>query len=257
MKLKGRRALITGTATGIGREIALRFAAEGAHIVAVDWDERGNLETSAEITTAGGACETRKADVSSETEVLEVFRTAGDIDILVNNAASAAGDGMVMELSAENWDKVLAICLKSVFLCTREALKTMTARRKGAIVNLSSVNALAGINLAAYSAAKGGILSLTRVVAAQYAAYGIRSNAICPGTILSESSELFYRQHPEIDDGLRSLYPAGKYGKVEDIASCALFLVSDEALFINGAAIPVDGALLATRLIPALAPKIE
>lgn len=255
MRIQGKRALITGAATGIGREIARRFAAEGAHVIVVDWDEAGNRETAAQITSAGGSCQALTADVSSEAEVVAAFRSAGPIDILVNNASSAAGDARLAELSGDNWDKILAVCLKSVFLCSREALKSMVPGNGGSIINLSSVNALVGISLTAYTAAKGGILSLTRLAAAQYAAHGVRVNAICPGTILSESSQLFYQQHPEIDAGLRALYPAGQYGQVGDIAACALFLASDEAAFINGAMLPVDGGLLATRPIPGLAEK--
>lgn len=252
MRLQRKRALITGTATGIGREIARCFAAEGADIVAVDWDTEGNAATAILVTAAGGKCQSLRADVSREKDVVELFRAVGPIDILVNNAASAQGDGMLTELSGENWDKILAICLKSVFLCSREALKGMVQQRAGCIVNLSSVNALAGINLTAYSAAKGGILSLTQLTASHYAAYGIRANAICPGTIMSESSQQFYSLYPHIEAGLRALYPAGEFGKVQDIASCALFLASDDAAFINGVALPVDGGLLATRSVPAL-----
>lgn len=194
-------------------------------------------------------------DLSSEADVVDAFRSAGAVDVLVNNAASAQGDGRLTELSGDNWDRVLAICLKSVFLCTREALKSMLPKRAGSIVNLSSVNALAGVNLAAYTAAKGGILSLTRLTAAHYASQGIRANAICPGTIMSESSEQFYRQHPDIEADLRTLYPAGVFGKLQDIAECALFLASDEASFVNGIALPVDGGMLATRPLPSLIPK--
>lgn len=254
MNLEGKRALVTGTATGIGREIALRFAASGADIVAVDWDDKNNQATATEITAKGGRCKAVVADVSSEADVTRVFSAAGEIDILVNNAASVQGDGFLMDLSGENWDRVLAICLKSVFLCTREALKKMVPRKAGTIVNLSSANALMGINLAAYTAAKGGIISLTRLTAAHYARYGVRANVICPGTIASESSELYYQEHPELASQLRALYPAGQFGKVADVASCALFLASDDAAFINGAVVPVDGALTATHRIPGLNP---
>ena len=254
MNLKGRKALITGTATGIGREIAFRFAASGAQIVAVDWDDKNNRETTERIKSEGGVCDATTADVSSEADVERVFGAAGAIDVLVNNAASVKGDGYLMDLSGENWDRVLAICLKSVFLCTREALKTMTPRRRGAIVNLSSANALMGINLAAYTAAKGGIISLTRLTAAHYARYGIRANVICPGTIASESSERYYEEHADVAMQLRSLYPGGQFGKVEDVAACALFLASDESAFINGAVVPVDGALTASHRIPSLNP---
>ncbi|PYV84666.1 MAG: hypothetical protein DMG93_03980 [Acidobacteria bacterium] len=254
MKLKGKKTLITGTATGIGREIALRFATTGAEIVAVDWDEKNNKDTAAQIISRGGRCGAITADVSSETDVTRIFDAAGQIDILINNAATVQGDGYLMELSGENWDRVLAICLKSVFLCTREALKSMVPRKAGAIVNLSSANALMGINLAAYTAAKGGIISLTRLTAAHYARYGIRANVICPGTIGSESSELYYQEHPELGAQLRALYPGGQFGKVQDVAACALFLASDDAAFINGAVIPVDGALTASHRIPSLNP---
>jgi 3-oxoacyl-[acyl-carrier protein] reductase len=254
MTLKGRKVLITGTATGIGREIAFRFASSGAEIVAVDWDDKNNQETAAQIKAKGGVCDAVTADVSSEVDVTSVFGAAGAVDVLVNNAASVQGDGYLMDLSGENWDRVLAICLKSVFLCTREVLKSMVPRRIGAIVNLSSANALMGINLAAYTAAKGGILSLTRLTASHYARYGIRANAICPGTITSESSEQYYKEHIELGDQLRSLYPGGQFGKVQDVAACALFLASDESAFINGAVIPVDGALTASHRIPSLTP---
>lgn len=255
MRLQGRRTLVTGAASGIGREIARRFAMEGAHVVAVDWDQEGNRETAALIASDGGSCEALVADVASEVDVIDAFRSAGAIDVLINNAASSQGDGPLTELSGENWDRVLTICLKSVFLCTREALKSMLPKRAGSIINLSSVNALAGVNLTAYSAAKGGILSLTRLTAAHYASQGIRANAICPGTIMSESSEQFYGKHPDIEAGLRTLYPAGEFGKVQDIANCALFLASEEASFINGVTLPVDGGMLATRPLSSLTPK--
>jgi 3-oxoacyl-[acyl-carrier protein] reductase len=252
MRLKGRRALITGTATGIGRAIAQRFASEGAEIVAVDRDERGNQQTAVLIHNQGGCCTALTADVSVEDDVVRAFRQAGVLDILVNNAASVEGDGRIADLSGQAWDKVLAVCLKSVFLCTREALVSMVPKKSGSIINLSSVNAIVGINLAAYTAAKGGIISLTKLTAAHYAADGIRTNAICPGTILSESSAAHYAQHPEIEAELRTLYPAGEFGNVEDVAACALFLASDEAAFINGVALPVDGGLTATRPLAVL-----
>jgi NAD(P)-dependent dehydrogenase (short-subunit alcohol dehydrogenase family) len=255
MRLKNRRALVTGAATGIGREIALRFAQEGAELVILDWDDAGNKQTAAQIASHGGSCLALKADVSSEPDVTDAFSQAGALDILVNNAASVKGDGRIADLTGEAWDWVLKVCLKSVFLCTREALKAMVPRKSGAIVNISSVNAIEGINLAAYTAAKGGILSLTRLTAAHYAAQGIRVNAIVPGTILSDSSTVYYDQRPEISAGLRALYPAGAFGKVQDVAACALFLVSDEAAFINGATVPVDGGLTATRPLAAFGPE--
>lgn len=254
MRLTGKRAVITGTATGIGREMALLFAHEGADVVAVDRDEENNLATANLIANAGQSCRSLTTDVSKEEEVVRLFEGIGDIDILINNAASVAGDGFLTGLSANAWDNVLAICLRSVFLCTREALKGMMRQGSGTIVNLSSANASVGINLAAYTAAKGGIESLTRLTAAHYARFGIRTNSISPGTVMSENSEQFYRERPEIAADLLGLYPGGAFGHVRDVAACALFLASEEAAFINGTNVAVDGGLASTRRVPSIAP---
>jgi 3-oxoacyl-[acyl-carrier protein] reductase len=208
------------------------------------------------IQAAGGSCQPFTCDVSKAEDVAKCFAAAGPVDILINNAASATGDGPLAEVSEEAWDRVLDICLKSVFLCTKEALKSMLPRRAGAIVNLSSVNALTGINLSAYTAAKGGILSLTRLLAAHYGPYGIRANAICPGTILSDNSDAYYEQHPEIKAELSALYPAGKFGQVRDISSAALYLASDDSVFINGTTLTIDGGLSAVHRLSVATPKL-
>jgi 3-oxoacyl-[acyl-carrier protein] reductase len=141
MRLTGKRALITGTATGIGRETALLFAKEGARIVAVDRDEANNIATSEIVRTSGYDCQPVTADISKEDEVVNLFDTVGPIDVLVNNAASVHGDGFLTDLSADAWDNILAVCLRSVFLCSREAIKKMMKQGHGTIVNLSSANA--------------------------------------------------------------------------------------------------------------------
>jgi NAD(P)-dependent dehydrogenase (short-subunit alcohol dehydrogenase family) len=238
-RLQGKTAMVTGGAAGIGREIVQRFAREGARVISVDWNEADNDETCYAIT----------ADVSSPADVQRAFEIAGPVDILVNNAAFSQGDGFLLDIFEEVWDRTLAVCLKSVFLCSKAALRGMVERRAGVIINISSVNALTGIHLAAYTAAKGGIISLTRVLAAQYGGLGVRINTICPGTILSESSRVYYDAHPEIASGLASLYPARKFGTTSDVASAALFLASDEATFINGTVLTVDGGLSAVHQI--------
>lgn len=252
MKLSGKTALITGAGNGIGREIARRFAAEGARVVSLDTDATGNARTAALIRDAGGRCDTVEGDVSVAADVERAFRTAVPVDILVNNAAIWSGDGLLHEVAEADWDRILAVCLKGIYLCSREALRGMIERRNGVILHISSVNALAGLHLAAYTAAKGGILSLTRLMALQYAPFGIRVNAICPGTIMTESSRQYYGQHPEQEAELRALYPARKFGAPDDVAECALFLASQQAAFINGAVLVVDGGLTAGYQIPSL-----
>lgn len=257
MRLQGRRAVITGTATGIGRDIARLFAAEGADVVGLDWDDTGNAETAAVIQADGGSCQALACDVSKSSDVADAFASAGPIDILINNAASAKGDGPLAELTEEMWDHVIDVCLKSVFLCTQAALRSMLPRRAGIVVNLSSVNAITGINLSAYTAAKGGILALTRLLAVHYAPYGIRANAICPGTILSDTSEAYYNQHPDIKAELSALYPAGQFGKVRDVSAAALYLASDDSTFINGATLTIDGGLSAVHRLSCAIPKLS
>jgi 3-oxoacyl-[acyl-carrier protein] reductase len=242
MLLKGKTAVVTGGSAGIGQEIVRRLAAEGARVLSMDWND----------SKEDGVAEALRGDVSNAADVRRVFDAAGPVDILVNNAAFSKGDGFLLDVSEEIWDKTLAICLKGVFLCSKAALSSMVARRSGAIVNISSVNALTGIHLAAYTAAKGGIISLTRVLAVQYGRHGIRINTLCPGTILSESSQAHYDAHPEIASNLKSLYPGGAFGSTLDIAAAVLFLVSDQASFVNGAVIPIDGGLSAVHLLPAV-----
>ena len=252
MTLNEKTAVVTGGAAGIGRDIVRRLAADGARVISLDWNEEANRETAALVEANGGTCETHTADVSSAHDVNQVFSGIGPVAILVNNAAVVKGDGFLADLSEETWDRVLAACLKSVFLCTQAALPSMLAQRAGAIVNISSVNALTGIHLAAYSAAKGGIISLTKVLTAQYGGQGIRINTICPGTILSESSRSHYQSHPEAASELEELYPARSFGLPSDIASAVQFLVSEQAGFINGAVMAVDGGLTAVHQLASL-----
>jgi 3-oxoacyl-[acyl-carrier protein] reductase len=247
--LENQTALITGTAQGIGRAIALRYISEGARVFGMDLDERRNAETA---TLAGAAFSPLKGDVSMAADVAEVVRRCGPVDILVNNAATVAGDGRLDEIGEETWDRVVEVCLKSVYLCSRAVLPGMMERRRGVIISLSSVNALMGVHLAAYTAAKGGILSLTRLMAQQYGPFGIRTNAICPGTILTETSRIAYEAAPALRDELLELYPGRAFGEPEDIAECALWLAGPGAQFVNGATIVVDGGATALHRLPSL-----
>jgi NAD(P)-dependent dehydrogenase (short-subunit alcohol dehydrogenase family) len=227
--LAGKTALVTGGANGIGREICVRFAAEGARVVSLDIE---------------GA---DRCDVSNAADVARAFELAGHVDILVNNAATWQGDGLLDEVSEPDWDRIVAVCLKSVYLCSGEAVRSMKPRGSGAIVNIASVNALTGIHLAAYTAAKGGVVSLTRLMAQQYGAFGIRVNAICPGTILTATTREYLEKNSDRADALRKLYPAGSFGEPADVAAAALYLAT--AGFVNGSVLVIDGGLTAVRTI--------
>ncbi len=251
LRLEGKNALITGAGNGIGREIARRFAAEGARIRLVDLEDAGNTRTAELIRQAGGTCEAIQGDVSMAADVERAF-ARGPVDLLVNNAAAWRGDGLLHRVSEEDWDHVVAGTLKSVYLCTRAALAGMMERRSGVIVNISSVNAVIGVHLAAYTAAKGGILSLTRLLAMQYGGYGIRVNAISPGTIMTESSRRHYDTRPDQEAEIRALYPAREFGAPADIADAALYLASQEARFVNGTNLVVDGGFTAGYRIASL-----
>ncbi|MBV8817922.1 MAG: SDR family oxidoreductase [Acidobacteriaceae bacterium] len=240
-EMNGQSVLVTGAANGIGFEIARRFAEEGSRVFSVDIEERGD--------TPGTFL---RADVAIAEDVERAFQAAGAIDILVNNAAAWAGDGYLHEVTETVWDRVLAVSLKGVYLCSKAVLPSMMTRRSGVIINISSVNALTGLHLAAYTAAKGGVVSLTRLMARQYGQFGIRTNVICPGTILSASSEEYYREHPEMGEELANMYPAKAFGKPEDIAECVLYLASGKAHFLNGAVIPVDGGMSAVHRLASL-----
>lgn len=221
----------------------------------MDIDGPANQETARIVREQGGQCECIQGDASVAADVERAFKVAGNVDILVNNAAAWSGDGWLHEVSEADWDRVIAVGLKGTYLCTRSALKSMLARKTGSIINISSVNALSGIHLAAYTAAKGGINSLTRVLALQYAPYGIRVNAICPGTIVTESTRRHYDEHPEDEAELLSLYPGKRFGEPSDIAQCALYMASDQAKFMNGSIVVVDGAMSGVHRIPSLHPN--
>lgn len=254
--LAGKTALITGTGAGIGRALAIRFAAEGADIVAVDVDAGGNEETASQARREGGRCEAVTADVTVAAQVeAAVHRTRG-IDIIVNNTAIWSGDGLLHEVDESAWDRILDVTLKGVYLVCRAALPGMMARRSGSIINISSINALTGIHLAAYSAAKGGMVSLTKLMALQYGRHGIRTNVICPGTILSESSIAFYTAHPALEKELKQLVPSEVLGRPEDVVECALFLASERAAFINGAVLVADGGASAAHRLMSLYPPV-
>jgi meso-butanediol dehydrogenase/(S,S)-butanediol dehydrogenase/diacetyl reductase len=248
MRLEGKVALVTGAGSGIGAATSRLFAAEGAAVGALDRDGARARATADAIGAAGGTALALEADVSNPADVgAAIARTLsawGRLDVLVNNAAVAGGDD-ILEIDDGDWDSNLAVVLKSVFLCSKAALPAMIEQRSGSMVNISSVNGLIGLGEEAYSAAKAGVINLTRNVAVRYGRFGVRANCICPGTIRTPVWRSRLERDPQIFERLAEWYPLGRVGEPEDPARAALFLASDEAAWITGSTLVVDGGLLA------------
>lgn len=248
MSLSGRTAVITGAGSGIGRSIALRFAAEGARVIAVDRVGDRAAATTREVEGRGGRASAITADVSRFGEVArmarEVHRLAGTPHILVNNAGATSGDG-ILDLDECRWDQDLAVDLKSVFLCCRAFLPTMLSLKSSSIVNVASVNGLFAYGEEAYSAAKAGVINLTKNLAVKYGPDGVRVNCICPGTIRTPVFNSELERDPQLFERLARWYPLGRVGEPEEVAACALFLTSDESSWVTGTALVVDGGLTA------------
>jgi len=258
MTLKSRMAVVTGAGSGIGRAVAQLLAARGAAIAALDLDEASARDTAKLIADAGGRAAAYRADVRKANEldaaVSAAVRELGALDIMVNNAGILDGYFDVDELDEEVWRRVLDIDLTGVFLGCKRALREMLPRGAGRIVNMASVAGLNGTGGgAAYVAAKHGVVGLTRQMAVAYSARGIRVNCVCPGAIPTNlrphSQELLGPGVPDIsrrgvavnDDQIRSLIPSGSRGTAHDVAAAVGFLVSDEAGYITGHSLVVDG----------------
>jgi NAD(P)-dependent dehydrogenase (short-subunit alcohol dehydrogenase family) len=250
-RLRDRVTLITGAAGGIGSAMAELFATEGARVVVADIKAEAAEEVAGRIRAAGGRALVSITDISSAAQVDGMYDRIvdefGGLDVLVNNAFFASNDGTMVDVEEVDWDRTLAVCLKGPFLCTRRALPLMKQRGGGSVITLSSVNALFGVGETAYTAAKGGLISMMRLVAAEYGSWNIRSNVICPGTIGTEICLDYWRQFPQGFARLREMYPMGRIGTPEEVANLALFLASNESSFITGAVHVVDGGLLAGR----------
>ena len=247
--LDGKVAVVTGGGSGIGRAIARRFAADGARVVVADQDEAGGAATVEVVRAAGLEARLVVADVSrwadAERIVAEAVAAFGRLDVLVNNAAVMVSKA-VPELSEEEWDRVLGVNLKGVFLCSKAAILRFRAQGGGgAIVNMASVNSFyAEGGIAAYCAAKGGVQQLTRAMAIDHSAEGIRVNCICPGWI-DTPMNASYIADPAARAFADKLHALGRIGQPEEIAAVAAFLAGDDASFVTGASIVADGGFSA------------
>ncbi len=249
MRLAGKVALITGAGSGIGQASALRFAAEGARVVVVDWNPAGGHATVNSIRAAGGQAILVEADVSRAEQVKRMVETAletyGQLDVLFNNAAVQVF-GTLPETPESDWYKVMDVNLKGVYLGCKYAIPVMAARG-GSIINTASVQALVGDpDMPAYGATKGGILAMTRSMAAAHGWQNIRVNCICPGDVATPLVVEYFEKQPDPEAARRQVaaeYPLGRIARPEEIANVALFLASDESSFMTGACVVVDGGL--------------
>jgi NAD(P)-dependent dehydrogenase (short-subunit alcohol dehydrogenase family) len=250
-RLTGKVALITGAGGGIGSETAVLFAREGASVVVNDIRREGADAVARCVRDEGGQALAAVADISAAPDVERLFgetdRAFGGLDILVNNAFLAVNDVSIVDLDESDWDRTIAVCLKGPFLCTKHALRLMRKRGGGSVVTVSSVNALFGVGETAYTAAKGGLISMMRLVAAEYGEWNIRSNVICPATISTEICMSYWNQFPSGFKRLQEMYPLGRIGTPAEVANYILFLASDESSFVTGAVHVIDGGLLAGR----------
>ncbi len=246
MRLEGKVAWITGGGAGIGKAASIRFAREGAKVVLLELDPVRGEAVVESINLAGGEAALVVGSATDETDVDRAVDLAmkayGGLDILVNNAYYCHGTH-VLEIDPELWDRNIEGCLKSAYLCSRAALPRMIDRGGGSIVNISSVNAIMSFGESAYSAGKAGVISLTRTMAVDYGPEGVRVNAICPGTVITEGWQPALEKDPELFERIAEIYPLKRVGKPEEIANVALFLASDEASFVTGAVVVADGGV--------------
>lgn len=247
-RFSGRVVIVTGSASGIGRETALAFAREGAQVVVADIDPDGASGTLAEVDDAGGQATVCRVDVSDDESVREMVdlavHTYGRLDVLHNNAYWAPLNRSVTETSLSEWERTIAVTLTGVFLGCKHAIPAMIEGGGGAIVNTASVSALAASpRFGAYIAAKGGVVALTRSVAFDYGAAGIRCNAVAPGLIETPATVAVLAD-PERRAWLTSKILVGRAGQPSDIANAVLYLASDESAFMTGQTLVVDGGRL-------------
>lgn len=252
--LAGRGTIVTGGASGIGEAVARRFAAEGARVLVVDLDADRGKRLEAELP----AIRFLELDVGQSANCRRMVETAveafGRLDVLVNNAFWARG-GRIQKLDDEGWARTIRITQDAVFYGIRAALGPMLAQRSGAIVNTASISGLgADDGMAAYNAAKAAVVNLTRTAALEAAPHGVRVNCVCPGLIDTPAVQRAFLSEPGRRDRIGTRVPLGRLGRPDDVANVIMFLASDEAAYVTGAAYVVDGGQSIRSGVPELGP---
>ena len=244
MSLAGKIALVTGSAQGIGRDIALALAADGADVAICDVNIDAARTTAADIEAKGRKSLAVKANVASSEEVTamvdQTVQSLGRLDILVNNAGITR-DGLILRMKDEDWDLVLSINLKGAFLCTKSALKYMTKQRTGTVINIASiVGAMGNAGQVNYVASKAGLIGMTKTIAREYANRNITANAVAPGFIDTAMTQALTEN---VRQELAKQIPLGRLGSSEDVANAVRFLASPAAAYITGQVIHVNGGM--------------
>ena len=248
--MKGKIALVTGAATGIGRATAIEFARNGAAVVVSDVNTAEGLKTANLIESEGGEATFVECDVSASADVealiSQVLKKHGRLDAAHNNAGVEGARVPLIDLTEEQWDAVMAVNLKGVWMCMKHEIPQMLEQGGGAIVNTSSVAGLIGMKgSTAYGTAKHGVIGMTKTAALEYAERGVRVNAICPGAIRTPMTERLMGNDPEREAMYMSIQPIGRFGTTAEIANLVVWLCSDAASLITGTAIPIDGGVMA------------
>lgn len=256
MRLQDKVAIITGAGSGIGREAALIFAREGARVVAADMNGDAGTQTVEEITAAGGEAVFVATNVAQAASVEALVQEAegrfGKLDVIFNNAGIFPdADGSVLDTSEEVWDLVMNVNLKGVFLGCKYAIPAMQRAGGGSIINVASFVALIGAATPqiAYTASKGGVLSMTREIGVEFARQNIRANALCPGPVDTPLLQSILADPVKRERRLVHI-PPGRFARAEEIAHAALYLASDESSYVNGSTFVVDGGITAAYVTP-------